>query len=286
MGHDDYIDESYPDLPPEAGTNTHLGYQVNHGWIEGAKAELRYQAMRIWFLSRYCDPAYDTPYNGKEGGYLYIYGGPYDASEELQGQFGGLLPDEEIQAVVEDVESDGILEWAPIHKEGYYDNKFQFVVNTCNEPFYNFSKRIEEVESLKSMQVDYNQQLLLYQLLFSSLITVLETYLQDTMSFWIDIDEEVFRNFVANCEEFKRKKLNLSEIFNRMDGIKNEVHIYLQELVWHRLDKVAPLMAGSLKIAFPSLEPLMKHILRRHDIVHRGGKDKDGNMLAISINNM
>jgi len=30
----------------------------------------------------------DTPYNGAEGGYLYIHGGPYTAEDELYRRFG------------------------------------------------------------------------------------------------------------------------------------------------------------------------------------------------------
>lgn len=286
MGHNDHLEDDRPDLPSEAGTNTRLGFQVNNEWLETAEPEMRQEAMRTWFLSRFWDPANDTPYNGKEGGYLYIHGGPYDASEELNGQFASLVPDQDIQAVIDDVESDGILEWAPIHTEPDYDEEFQAEVNTSEDPFLFFSLRLNEVDALKAIEIDNQQQTLLYQLLYSSLITALETYLADTMSFWVAADKKVLRKFVVNCQEFKKQKLNLSEIFERMDNLEEDVENYLQQLIWHRLDKVIPLMSEALDISRPPIEKLMRHILLRHDIVHRSGKDKNGYLLTVSLSEL
>jgi len=56
--------------------------------------------------------------------------------------------------------------------------------------------------------------------------------------------------------------------------------------VWHRLDKVVPLLADSLNIGRPEIGELMKHILIRHDIVHRGGKTKDGDGVKIANDNL
>lgn len=66
-----------------------------------------------WFGRNFEDPANETPYNSEEGGYLYIWGGPYDAAEQLFDEFGTIVPEDRIQAVVEEVESDGLTDWAP-----------------------------------------------------------------------------------------------------------------------------------------------------------------------------
>ena len=67
-----------------------------------------------WFLRNYEDPANKTPYESREGGYQYIWGGPYDASDEIASEFGGTLTDADIEAAVEEVQSDGIYDWAPV----------------------------------------------------------------------------------------------------------------------------------------------------------------------------
>lgn len=66
-----------------------------------------------WFGGYYCDPAHETPYNGREGGYLYTRGGPYDANDEISSEFGAFTSEEAIEAAVEEVQSDGIFDWAP-----------------------------------------------------------------------------------------------------------------------------------------------------------------------------
>lgn len=66
-----------------------------------------------WFQGLFDDPAQETPHNSREGGYQYIWGGPYDASDELGSEFGSIVSDEVLERAIEEVESDGIYEWAP-----------------------------------------------------------------------------------------------------------------------------------------------------------------------------
>jgi hypothetical protein len=283
MGHNDHDDFSdpRPELPIDAGQRTRSGFEPRDEWLRAAAPGLQQEAMRLWFVSRYWDPANDTPYNSEEGGYLYIHGGPYDAAEELYDRFGDQVPEEVIQAVVEDVESDGITEWAPIHTEPDYDVDFEYKANARDDPYQFFTARIQEVDALLVGAIPDPLQPHLRQLLYSSLIAALETYLADTVSYWVAIDKGVFRQFVTSCEEFKQQKFALTQIFERMETLEKEVETYLQQLTWHRLDKVGPLMTDTLGIALPSIGTLMKQILVRHDIVHRGGKTKEGKAVII-----
>lgn len=282
MGHNDHLEDCRPQLPPEAGTDTRLGFEPDDDWLAAAEPELRHEAMRTWFVTRYWDPANETPYMSSEGGYIYVHGGPYDATEELSGRFGELFPEEVISAVVEDVESNGILDWAPIHTEPDYDAEFELEANSRMDPHQFFEKRLNAVDALATAGIDAQRQLLLRQLLYSSLIAALEAYLADTMSYWVAVNKNVLRRFVSSCVEFQSQKFTLSQIFERMDSLEDDVETYLQQVVWHRLDKVVPLMSEALGISRPSIEKLMKHILVRHDIVHRGGKAKEGSAVVIT----
>ena len=60
--------------------------------------QLRY--MIYWFREYFEDPANQTPYNSDEGGYLYIWGGPYDANDQIGGEFGGFVPDDVIEEAI------------------------------------------------------------------------------------------------------------------------------------------------------------------------------------------
>lgn len=49
-----------------------------------------YGDLAEWFLARYEDPNENCPYESAEGGYQFIWGGPYDAEEELFDAWGHL----------------------------------------------------------------------------------------------------------------------------------------------------------------------------------------------------
>jgi len=55
------------------------------------------QEMHEWFLANYEDPANGVPYESREGGYQYIFGGPYDPMDVLQDEF----PDVEFKLIEE-----------------------------------------------------------------------------------------------------------------------------------------------------------------------------------------
>jgi len=83
------------------------------------KRKTHINEMVEWFLDRYEDPANMCPYCGKDGGYQYIYGGPYNAYEELDCNFGSIYSEDEIQEAVKEVEKSGTIEWSAIPKEDW-----------------------------------------------------------------------------------------------------------------------------------------------------------------------
>lgn len=89
------------------------------------------EGMIQWFYENYEDPALHTPYESREGGYQWIWGGPYDASDEIGSEFSDLVSEDIIEEAVEEVTSEGIFDWAPVdrvddrfneyeHSEGIY----------------------------------------------------------------------------------------------------------------------------------------------------------------------
>lgn len=76
--------------------------------------QARIDALVKWFFRRFEDPADSLPYESAEGGYQWIFGGPYDAREELRDNFSGEAEDI-IEAAVDEIESHGQTEWAPVY---------------------------------------------------------------------------------------------------------------------------------------------------------------------------
>jgi hypothetical protein len=68
------------------------------------------ERMVEWFYANFEDPADNMPWD--EGEYVYIWGGPYYASEELDAVFHGQVPTEVIDLAVREIEREGF-DWAP-----------------------------------------------------------------------------------------------------------------------------------------------------------------------------
>ena len=89
-----------------------------HGWsaedIEHLGPETQKEVLKEWFYWNFEDPVERTPHDSSEGGYDFIWGGPYDAEEELRDEFESLgVPDKVINEVVKEVTEDGTFMWAP-----------------------------------------------------------------------------------------------------------------------------------------------------------------------------
>lgn len=80
--------------------------------VEGFDEDEAVEAMVEWFHANFEDPAQETPYESAEGGYIYIWGGPYDAQEELVDAFPE-ADEAAIERAVEEIQSDGLFDWAP-----------------------------------------------------------------------------------------------------------------------------------------------------------------------------
>lgn len=71
----------------------------------------RIQAIIDWFFANYDDPANSLPYESKEGGYQWIWGGPYDASEEISDAFADEDEFEVAEAIEAVIERNDVQEW-------------------------------------------------------------------------------------------------------------------------------------------------------------------------------
>lgn len=69
-------------------------------------------AIREWFYENFEDPAESTPYESAEGGYQYIWGGPYDTRDIIENVFADTASEELIAAAIAELETDSDV-WVP-----------------------------------------------------------------------------------------------------------------------------------------------------------------------------
>jgi hypothetical protein len=64
-----------------------------------------------WFFRNFEDPVQNMPWD--EGDYVFIWGGPFYAREELEDVFGAVATPQAIKQAVDKIEEDGGPQWAP-----------------------------------------------------------------------------------------------------------------------------------------------------------------------------
>lgn len=251
--------------------------------LENADPEIQIGAMRTWFYSNYEDPAENTPYETREGGYIYIWGGPYDADFVLQEEFADVISYGVIKKLVNEL-NNHCWEWAPIPRDDdYYDySRIEDIagISTYHE---NFSEAIKSVKALLYIEVSEKAEECLCRLLFANVITALETYLSDAFINTVIPSDSLRRKFVENLPEFEKEKISLSEVYKALESVEVKVNTFLSNLVWHNLGRVRPLYENVLNINFPrDFSGIAVAISVRHDLVHRNGKTRDGEDIVIA----
>lgn len=272
------------ELPAEA---VGLGrpFEPDDEWLEHATPEQQVPAMIQWFRERYEDPAQETPWDSELGEYVFVHGGPYDPSDVIQDRFGEIVDYAVMAQAISALVAEVGHQWAPIAWEDDtdYDRELAMRVTYRSDPMRILESRLAEIEHMLVAGVVPGWNELAVQLAHGAAITGLEAYLWDTTSYWTTHEEVVFRQFISTNAEFGKEKIAISTIFSELDGLKEKFSKYLQDLVWHRLDKIKPMMERGFDIALPDVGPLMEQVVIRHHIIHRGGRDKNGEIVAVSL---
>lgn len=168
-----------------------------------------------------------------------------------------------------------------VEELGYQEYEEAVLNNT--KYFITFSDQIENIEHLMKLPVTGAKlNTLLNNILFSNVITTLETYLSDALITTVMNNENILIKFVQTFKDFENKKIDFNKIFEIIPNIRDIVKKELLELLYHNLPKISGIYKNTLDIQFPSIKEVMKLINIRHDLIHRNGKNKDGDVIEIS----
>jgi predicted RNA-binding Zn-ribbon protein involved in translation (DUF1610 family) len=119
---------------------------------------------------------------------------------------------------------------------------------------------------------------------FSQTIGVMEAYLSDTLITSVLQSQNALQRLVTTDRDLLDKKLHLSEVLADPNVVRNTVRKHLREIVYHKLDRVSPLYR-SLEVQIlqhrDRAARIMKAVAIRHDIVHRNGKNHEGDFVLL-----
>lgn len=122
--------------------------------------------------------------------------------------------------------------------------------------------------------IDATLQTHLLRMIASNGVTLLETYLLDTL-LRIIIDPAKLKDFSKSFSPLKNMSFKLNEIYDKIDEIETIIKSEIYKIQFHNLRTVYK-MYETVGVKFPPMGEMLKWIEIRHDLVHRNGKTKDG----------
>ena len=252
-------------------------------YLSQESREVQIDTMREWFLDNFEDPAERTPYESREGGYIWIWGGPYNAREELQQVFYDIVPKDVIKELEDELEGQCVA-WAPTDKRiEDYDDYMVDDIAVITEFHDHFLSAVRDIKQLLEIEVDALSSKCLYKLLLVNVITAVETYLSDAFINTVVPDAVLMRRLVEKTPFFALEQIPLSFVYKAMDEIEKKTKSYLAGIVWHKFAKVKAMYKDVLDVTFDTdTGDLFRALLKRHDIVHRNGKTKEGGEITVS----
>jgi hypothetical protein len=149
------------------------------------------------------------------------------------------------------------------------------------EYFQSFRKEIENIHAL--IDEAYVPDALLPAFLkqqYVAATTLLETYLYESLKYLIFSFAEIKESFVSKNKWERIQKIGFSEIISAYRDLDSSIGRILLETSFHDLVKARAYFT-SVGIEFPSFDTLLSCIVVRHHLVHRNGKDENGDLVQV-----
>jgi hypothetical protein len=118
------------------------------------------------------------------------------------------------------------------------------------------------------------------RMIFAETISSMEAYLGDTLISAVLANPKAMQRLTIRDKDLSEEKVSLNAILANPNVVSDKIRIHLKGLLYHNLPKVAAIFRIALEVnIFPNEDlkvRLLKFVQLRHDVVHRNGKDKNG----------
>lgn len=163
------------------------------------------------------------------------------------------------------------------------DDYFDWIASSQTNCFFDsFVRSIDEYKQLVNEKWVENNQTILRMIVVST-VSAMETYLADVLIDKIDKNEKFLLNAAKHVEDLKNERLTIASFIENSQIAKKKVLEKIRSFIFHQLPKIKNVFRSVLKIEFvDDISQLMIIVNRRHDIVHRNGKNQKGEILDLS----
>lgn len=163
----------------------------------------------------------------------------------------------------------------------YHDYDFWEPSDSPDDEFYVTMEGMRHLMASQSPS-EYDDQLL-NRVIFTQIITAIETYLSDTLLNVVDDDVEAQQKIYATDKKMQKVVFKASKLLTDAQLPKKHLMVYLQSVSFHEFPMIDNLYQISLSTSiFANDEDrrlMNKARILRHHCVHRNGKDTKGTKL-------
>ena len=209
--------------------------------------------------------------------YSFWFEVPENISEEIK-ESTGWEPGQVITGIPINVVNDD----KPV-EESELDKLLNEIFLPEQSPLNELEKKIEQYRGLVLDHHGTHTATTLKSLLFGAAIGALEAYLWEIVRWKVDNDYEAVNQIIKNCDRYKDVNFTLRHFVSDEFSPKKYIVNDLNNIVWHRIEVIAPIFTKGLEIKLPSLKFFKEAVLTRHHIVHRSGKDTEGRLVEPSL---
>lgn len=168
--------------------------------------------------------------------------------------------------------------------------------NNLEPDEYNTETTTSDSENFYSLQIDRLKKLLdvdtkeylvkqsLNRLVFSGVITSLETYLNEVFMAVVFNSDYTLEKFVSHYEPYKKEQFSLNEIFSKRNSISCRVREDIDNLIYHNVSKLIRIFnIFDFELNnFNKIDSIAKSVQKRHNLVHRSGLGKYNNFQEVT----
>lgn len=170
-------------------------------------------------------------------------------------------------------------------EEDYYDYDEQFEAITNNSEFFEtFINEIKNLRELNDYKFEAKESIegTLRRQLYVGVIATMETYLSDAFIITTLKSPQYKENFVKTFKDFKDISFSLTDLFDQYKDVDNICKKALLDLIYHNLPKIKGIYKDTLGIDLGNIAEPHKAVQVRHNLVHRNGKNKEGQHFVVT----
>lgn len=162
-----------------------------------------------------------------------------------------------------------------------YEYEFE-AINNSSKLSDNFTTEIESLKKLNEINLSETElTVILKRQIYIAVIGSMETFLSETFIKLVLTHQPNLERFVKSYPEFASRRFALRDVFDTYKNIEETAKSVMLDTIYHDLRKVREMYRSTFEISFPSIEDAIKCVMVRHDLVHRNGKSKEGEVVQL-----